>query len=314
MKNHRQILSSALFCFIFSSAGIASTTPTDVYTLSQQVAANIELIRLEMGIPEEDMTDIAISNAQPREVYFQALTLFKKSNRLMFEQLRERVDDPAAPPKNIQPSDVFGLVDKANKIILQVKQSLNINETVTNESSNVERTPDEVYKLIIQVNRTLNTLLQNRFAPAEVYQQITYGVGLAASIMATVIATDRLGTEPVYVRKKTPTQVYRKLIDIYSIIHEVIKMSGENCLKIASSEYKRENVSPSDVYDLSSLLVSELKYLHTLTPNASPAKSSYYPGDKLPSHVFQRAGRLENQISRLRQYVSTHKDWLMLKK
>jgi hypothetical protein len=242
------------------------------------------------------------------------LTLFKKSNRLLFEQIRERIDTPIAAPENIKPSDVFRLVDKTNKIILQIKQALNINETVLTESDNVERTPDEVYKLIIQTNRTLNTLLQSRFAPAEVYQQVTYGVGLTSTIMATVLTSNRLGTEPEFVRRKTPTQVYRKLIDIYSIIHDVIKISGENCLVIAASEYKRENISPSDVYDLASLLVSELKYLHTLTPNVSPAKNSYYPGDKLPSHVFQRAGRLESQINRLQKYVTTHKDWLNVKR
>jgi hypothetical protein len=314
MKIQQHILLLILACFIFSNNSVASTTPTDVYNLSQKVAENINLIRLEMGVPEKKLSDIAISDAQPREVYFQALTLFKKSNRLLFEQLRERVDTPIAAPENIKPSDVFRLVDKTNKIILQIKQALNINETVLTESDNVERTPDEVYKLIIQTNRTLNALLQSRFAPAEVYQQVTYGVGLTSTIMATVLTSNRLGTEPAFVRRKTPTQVYRKLIDIYSIIHDVIKISGKNCLVIAASEYKRENISPSDVYDLASLLVSELKYLHTLTPNVSPAKNSYYPGDKLPSHVFQRAGRLESQINRLQKYVTTHKDWLNVKR
>ena len=70
------------------------------------------------------------------------------------------------------------------------------------------------------------------------------------------------------------------------------------------------DVTPSDVYDVASLLVSELAYLHARLPNAGAPRSSYNPGDKLPSHVYQRAGMLERQLSELNKWVEGSPDWL----
>ena len=300
------------WCFAASNA-FGQATPTDVYQRALEVAAEVDLIRLEMGVTDAAKPDMAISGAQPREVYFQALTLFEKSNRLLFEHLREREDPPTLSSGDITPDDVLTLINGALELVLHVKQSFGIKETATIELSNETRTPTDVYKLIIRVNRTLNSLLQQRFAPAEVYQQLTYGVGLSSSILATVASADRLGIEPALARRKTPVDVYRKLIAIYTIIHETLKLSSEACLVIEEAENERTDVSPSDVYDLASLLVSELSYLHRLTPGAGAPKESYYPGDKLPSHVYRRAGRLESQVTTLRSYASTHPDWIKSK-
>ena len=313
MTTHRpSILMLICWCLLASNA-FSQATPTDVYQRVLEVSAEVNLIRLEMGVTDAAKPDMAISGAQPREVYFQALTLFKKSNRLLFEHLREREDPPTLSSGDITPDDVLTLINGALELVLHVKQSFGIKETATIELSNETRTPTDVYKLIIRVNRTLNSLLQQRFAPAEVYQQLTYGVGLSSSILATVASADRLGIEPALARRKTPVDVYRKLIAIYTIIHETLKLSSEACLVIEEAENERTDVSPSDVYDLASLLVSELIYLHSLTPGANAAKDSYYPGDKLPSHVYQRAGRLETQLRTLRNYASTHPGWLKSK-
>ena len=297
------------WCFAASNA-FGQATPTDVYQRALEVAAEVDLIRLEMGVTDAAKPDMAISGAQPREVYFQALTLFEKSNRLLFEHLREREDPPTLSSGDITPDDVLTLINGALELVLHVKHSFGIKETATIELSNETRTPTDVYKLIIRVNRKLNSLLQQRFGPAEVYQQLTYAVGLSSSILATVVSADRLGIEPAFARRKTPVDVYRKLIAIYTIIHETVNLSGIECLVIEEAESERTDVSPNDVYDLASLLVSELSYLHSLTPGAGAPKESYYPGDKLPSHVYRRASRLESQVTTLRSYASTHPDWI----
>jgi len=294
-----------------SASAYAQATPTDVYNRLLHVAAEVDLIRLEMGVDASGQSDIAVSGAQPREVYFQARTLFEKSNRLLFEQLRERADRPSAPTRrDITPDDVLQLVDASMDIVSRVRQSFGIDDDVVVSLQAGTQTPTDVYKLIIRINRTLNKLLQQRFAPADVYQQITYGVGLAASILATVTDTDRLGTEPEFVRRKTPTDVYRQLVGIYEIIHETMTISGQDSLEIERAEYEREFVSPSDVYDLASLVISELSHLHATAPGTGAVRDSFYPGDKLPSHVFQRTERLESQLHAMRRYASAHPDWL----
>jgi hypothetical protein len=288
----------------------AQTTPTEVYQHALTLEAEIDLIRLEMGVPARVKPDFSISDAQPREVYFQALTLFEKSNRLLFEQVRLRESSPAKKGANIEVSDVFDLIDGSLRIVLRVKQSLGIVEAADATTLAESKTPTDVYRLIVRLNRMLNRLLRQRFAPAEVYEQLTYGVGLESAILATVSTSDRLGTEPALVRRKTPVDVYRKLISIYMTLHDTLELSGEKCLVIKVMESEQEDIDPSDVYDMASLLVAQLSYMHSLRPNAKPPKDSYYPGDKLPSHAYQRAGRLESQLNSLHRYVSGNPAWL----
>lgn len=313
MKTPRASLLMVSFWCVCAGNAFGQATPTDVYKRVLEVAAEVHLIRLEMGVRDTAKPDFAISGAQPREVYFQALTMHEKANRLLFEQLRERDDAPLPSPKKITPDAVLPIVNRTLELVLRIKQSLGTTEAVTLEESDGTRTPSDVYKLVIRVNRTLNLLLQQRFEPAEVYQQLTNGVSLSSSILATVVSAHRLGKEPPLAPRKTPGNVYGKLLKIYAIIYETLKLSGQECLVLGHSESERDDVSPSDVYDLASLLVSELSYLHSVTPDVGTPKGSYYPGNKLPSHVYQRAGRLESQVNTLHTYVSTHPTWLKSK-
>ena len=71
--------------------------------------------------------------------------------------------------------------------------------------------------------------------------------------------------------------------------------------------------TPSDVYDIVSLLVSELAFLHAALPGAEPPHKSYFPGRKFPSDVYQRVGILEKQLAQLESLVERQPDWLRVK-
>ena len=69
-------------------------------------------------------------------------------------------------------------------------------------------------------------------------------------------------------------------------------------------------IGPSDVYSMATLLVSELTYLHMQVDDFEPPIRTYYPGSKLPSHVYQRVGILEAQLTELEKRVGLTPDWL----
>ncbi len=54
--------------------------PPDVFVHVALVRAELELIRLELGKPKSKQKELPIFDAQPREVYFQAQTLFRKTD------------------------------------------------------------------------------------------------------------------------------------------------------------------------------------------------------------------------------------------
>ncbi|MGR8981109.1 MAG: hypothetical protein ACU84H_13590 [Gammaproteobacteria bacterium] len=67
-------------------------------------------------------------------------------------------------------------------------------------------------------------------------------------------------------------------------------------LTLEIGEAHFEQVTPSAFYDLASLVVTELSYLHAPLEDVQPRREIYYPGRKFTFPVYQRAGILEKQL------------------
>jgi hypothetical protein len=292
------------------AAPTQAITPAHVYQRVDFLRREIELIRLEMGIPKASPPPIEIEGAEPREVYFQALTIFRKSDRLAFEHTRERVEEPVEPRGSIQPAGVREVVNAALGRIGAVKESLAITEQ--SEMSPLERgiDPSQVLNSILGANRELNQLLDRPFAPSDVYRQLTVAIAHAARLLDSPSAVSTPPPPPPFERRKRPSDVYRRMVECFHEIREIGKKSGVPMLTFKVNDQQIEDVAPSDVYDIASLLVSELAHLHRQLPGAAPSRKVYNPGRKLPSHVYQRMGILCSQMEALQRKVDADPDWL----
>jgi hypothetical protein len=185
--------------------------PPDVYVHVDHVRQELELLRAWMGRPRDERPELGISGAEPREVFFQAITLFRKADRLAFEQTQRRARGaPRLPAGEIRPSHVYG-----------------------------------------------------------------------------------------------------RLLDATDAIREIVLNSGLESLDLERpDQVEIDAAAPSDVYDIASLLVSELAHLHAKLPDPTPPREAYFPGRKFPSDVYQRAGILEAQLSSLRQLSAKNPEWL----
>ncbi len=285
-------------------------TPPDVFARVSLARAEIELIRFAMGKPKDERQEIGVTGVYPREVYFQAITMFHKANRLSFELIREVASIPEPPSTDIQPADVMAVLDAALNRIRLVGRKMKIttvNEELTPDAS---KTPTHVFRAIVQANRQLNLLLEERFAPADVFQEMTLAVGYAARLRAC-FPGGRIPEPPELVAGKQPRDVYRKIIDCFVIIRDIAKVSNLETLELHTNDDHIGRVTPSDVYDIASLLVSELAYIHSKLKGSTPPRPAFYPGRKFPSHVHQRAGILERQLLELRRLVKDEPDWLL---
>lgn len=276
----------------------AETTPAEVYIELEELSADIHSIRREMGIPEQKKPSIEVSGAQPREVYFQAQTVLEKVSRLHFDLLRDRPNQPDIKFDDAKPEDVLVLVRQASLLAQSIRKYLNIKPTVAipAQGQDTSYNATDVYILMVDISRSLNEMIEDQFAPAETFQQLTYGVSIASTILLQQGSQKILGKRPEYESRKMPRDVYAKLIAANNQLHEVIKKYGGSCLTLGSQEAQRPHVSPADVYDLASLLVSELNYLRNLVDAPVKPHAPYYPGKKFPSHAYQRASQLHSQI------------------
>lgn len=288
----------------------AEITPPDVFVHVQLFRAELELVRVEMGRAKSALPAITVLNAAPREVFFQALTLSRKADQLAFEQLRQRSEAPVSPEGEPQPKDVFGAVDHALKSLRAVKRDLNCTEQAQAIERDDRKTPSDVFNAIVQANQQINVLLDRRFSPSNVYQQVTVAVNYASILLSEFPKATRIPRTPDFVPRKQPADVFRRLVGCFESMKKIGDASDVAVLELNVDEQLVPHVESSEVYDLASLLVSELSQMHLQLKNAAPPISSYYPGRKVPAHAYQRAGILEAQLTELQAKVIQNPNWL----
>jgi hypothetical protein len=284
-------------------------TAPEVYVDALLVRDELDLIRLEMGKPKDTRREIGVTHAEPREVFFQALTLFDKVNRLSFELTRERVELPEKPIGAIRLAHVRNVLDAVLERLQRVKWVLGSFERSQPSAPDTAKTPSDVFRSIVQANRQVNLLLHQQYDPSDAFQQVTLAVGYAAQLR-TQFADTRMPEAPVFERRKRPADVYHRLIECFARVRAVMQHSGLSALAL---DRHPATVTSSDVYDIASLIVSELSFLHSRLDSVLAPPDAYYPGRKFPSDVYQRAGLLEALLIDLQALVEASPSWLQAK-
>ncbi|MFT5469436.1 MAG: hypothetical protein ACI8UO_004557 [Verrucomicrobiales bacterium] len=302
--------------------------PPDVYVHVDHVRQELELLRAWMGRPRDERPELGISGAEPREVFFQAITLFRKADRLAFEQTQRRARGaPRLPAGEIRPSHVYGRLLDATDAIREIVLNSGLESLDLERPDQVEidaAAPSDVYDIasllvselahlhaIVQANRQLNLLLERRFSPSDVFEQVTVAIGFCEQLLGRFPEAETMPKAPEFEPNKRPGDVYGRLLDATDAIREIVLNSGLESLDLERpDQVEIDAAAPSDVYDIASLLVSELAHLHAKLPDPTPPREAYFPGRKFPSDVYQRAGILEAQLSSLRQLSAKNPEWL----
>jgi hypothetical protein len=284
--------------------------PPDVYVQVGIVRAELELIRLEMGKPQSEGQSVLISEASPREVFFQALTLFTKANRLCYEHVRTEAPAPLTPQGVIEPAHVHGVVVAALTQLRLVKEELGITESVPTPARDDAKTPTDVIRSILLANHQLDRLLDRRYAPSDVYEQVTLAIGYTARLLASFPGATRIPPAPELERRKRPADVYDRLIGCFGRVRSIAEHSGLNIARLDRNDVVGMEIAPGDVYGMATLVVSELAHIHSQVVDTEAPVRTYYPGQKLPSHVYQRVGTLEAQLIELGKQVLAAPQWL----
>jgi hypothetical protein len=288
--------------------------PADVLARVQWFREELEAIRFEMGKPKERRSIQLATDALPHEVYFQAITLFIKADRLALELtgstgLRPR---PVAS-SDIRPYHNWALVTAAYDRLVTIKNELGIQETVSEKAYPPSTNPTEAGRAIVLANRQLNLMLQRHFSSSDVFQQVSWGIQYAKALLAQFPGATPSATLSPLERGKQPGEVFLRLVECFARVEEIARLSGTTVLHLDAKAARRAVddfiIEPSDVYDLATLLVSDLTYLYGRLKGVPPIPSVPFPGRKFPSHVYQQAGVLLDHLRALEQQVRANPNW-----
>ncbi len=279
-----------------STRSIESIEPPDCHASAVQLAGDVELIRHAMGRPAESRPAVSVAGASPRECWFQALAVFRKADRLCQEVAGDPIASvPHAPAMNeIKPGHVLAVIDAAGRELDEVKRVLGLPARREPPAREAARTPSDVFGALATTNRQINLLLERPFSPSDVYQQVAFAIAYTARLD---------GAEPpapaAFVAGKRPADCYARLDACLTLIRTLIQRGGHPMIERTPDPGSA--VLPSDVYDLAALVLGEVAFLHALKADLNPPYpfEGNVPGRKLPAHVFQLTGVLEQQLQRL---------------
>lgn len=273
--------------------------PPDVYQLVAVVSGEIERLRWVMGRPQIDQAMPEVKGVSPHEVYFQAVTLFEKINRLSFELTLVTENPPNIPPGAIRPRHVHAMVKAAQGRIRHIEYTLGVNLAAPEPRRDASKTPTDVFKAVVQANRQLNMLIDRRFSPSDVYRQVTVAISYADRILATMPRPPLPPQVSPPTPGKRPVDVYRRLVEAYEMIREIGSKLDHPTLELIQWTDEEESIHPGDVFDIASLMVSELAYIHQDIPEAKQPRKIIWERGKFPSDVYQRVGVLEDQLQEI---------------
>ena len=297
------------------SISLKEITPADVLARVQMLRDTLELIRFEMGKPPATHFETIVTNVQAHEAYFQALTLFQKADHLALELTGSTGLSPEPISLSaLAPLHIWKMVNASYLRILAIKEELGLKEIIAERPEDPSTGLTETGRAIVQANRQINLLQERHFSPSDVSQQVLLASQYAKRLLARFPQPEVASETPLLDRGKQPSDVFLRLVECYAILETIAHQSGIPVLHLDLPAAKRighsRQLEPSDVYDMATLLVSDLAYLHAQMKSHDPPKPIPYPGRTFPSHVFQQATVLLHQLEALAQLVGNDPTWI----
>lgn len=288
------------------AANQQSIIPADVLARVNLMSQQLELIRKQLNFPVANVMPVTVSNAQPREVYFQALSAYRRVSRFTFEQLHifhtetEGIDNA----EQDQPYHVWMLVSRSTKQLEQISAEKGIDVQLKEVLQQTEVTPSDVFTALIKINRQLDLMLKAPFSPSDVFQEVTQGIHYAAKLLSIFPVLERIPEAPAYVAGKRPSDVWLLLADCLELVRSISEARDVDILSINVEAFDPNSIRPGDVYQMASIVVAELTYLHRIDADIAAVVPTVKVRDKVPSDVYQRVGLLLKQLRQLEKISS----------
>ena len=267
------------------------------------------MIRWQMGRPLEIRPPIPVREVASRENFRQAMTLWRKVNQLGIDL----VGGGEIPPivtvplgDEYGPTQVHqvltGVVDRLQEIREGVGIVGPTGLTGTRPELPLDplADPSDVFQVIVQSNRQVNRMLERQSQPGDVFQQVQQAIYLAAGILVATGDPDPLPVLPAYEPGVRPGHVYGRLLAVFDRLSVSFEALGIDMVRWSGEAYVVDDaLTPSDVFDLATLLLSELEHLHSWVPGAQVPLQVPHPGRRFPSDVYQQAEILRDQAGRI---------------
>ncbi|MEO1235011.1 MAG: hypothetical protein AAFZ18_39600 [Myxococcota bacterium] len=274
-----------------SAGGTTPLLPADLLARLGLLEARLENIRTYMGRSKSLPPLIRLEEAEPREVYAQAIIFHGRVQQLGFEQMRSAREELPRIDRPPGAADIMEVLNATLYRVLQLERHFGIQKPVIEEAQPSSTTPTEVFNVVLEAGQLAHELLDEKTTSSRVYSVILFGLQLARVLHAE--RAPRFLPEPApFIPAKTPGDVYQVLLEAFEATRTLNEQLDHPGPKLVVREYQRD-VVPDDVLELAGILLSQQVRLHLDLLGRFPDLPFVDFTRKLPSHSFQRASELK---------------------
>lgn len=289
-----------------AEAGPPAPTPieiADVFRSLSTLADEIELVRVQLEGRLVEGPTFHVASPNLREIFHQAVALLARARRLSAEQLGEVGGPVTLVDREEQTAeDVLHVVDAALERVRRVREG---HELAARGGAAlplpVEVDETTTYHAILTASRQLDALLDMQLTPADSEAQIAFALAHVDALVAASPAKAGTSAAPAAkARAATPARTHALLLDCFAIARRIGLATELDVLDaMPAPDDEAGAITDADVYDVATLLVSEVVRLYDRLANEdtpAPVLSELAPGD---ADAHASARRLHEQLASL---------------
>jgi hypothetical protein len=251
-----------LLCLLAGAGGVRAElvelTPSEVYAQVMQIDKEIDLLQRYFGVEREKKTDIYQGNLRSRHVWEKSYLVQVKIN-----VLRKKIGLPRNEPHSIEPELNLspGLVFEQSQRILAelriLKKRLGITKQVSPSQQYAGKQSIDVFNKLHHISYQLDVINREEINPNYVFAEVMRVYEDIATLLKALQLRDQT-YPPGKQEKVTPADSLAATFELLAEIQRLQKDAGIERADFSIFQ-KKEEVLPSDVFNLVSMALAELQ-------------------------------------------------------
>jgi len=262
-----------------------------IYQQSDTLLKEVQLIKKHFGITKEAKPKKINTKMLTRHTRGRAYEIFSKVNIL-----RVKNGLPTVEPPNMEPTTelnakyTYGQLERLLAEIHILKFHFGINKKVKPSKISSHKTVADTYNYLGRVSAELDTINGEAFTPSHVFSEAMRIYEDMGAILLH-LEKDDYTIPPRKLKQAKPQDTYELALDLLNTLKSLILQSGIKSIDFYA--FERTNVTPSDVYEITQLILSELQVIKaSIGLSHETTRGAVYTVGKTPADAAQVMGWL----------------------